>query len=112
VDVARDISHTERTEKELDILITRRHDERRTEEGERPAEEAWMESERRYAQRRREKNRLAWAAYHEDQAARHRATLEALIGHHEAQAAKYRENQPLSTRRSSRCSSGTTRKTR
>jgi hypothetical protein len=32
--------------------------------------------------------RAAWASYHEGQAERHRRTLQALITHHEKQAAK------------------------
>ena len=75
-------------EKELDGLIRRRHDHRVVEEGERRTEEAWAESERRHAARRREENRAAWCKYHQDQAARHRATLEALASYHECKAAK------------------------
>ena len=75
-------------EKELDGLIRRRHDHRVVEEGERRTEEAWAESERRHAARRREENRAAWCKYHQDQAARHRATLEALASYHECEAAK------------------------
>jgi hypothetical protein len=55
-------------------------------------EEMYEESCRRHAQRRREENRLAWCEYHEDQAARMSAVLEALIGYHNVQAQKYREN--------------------
>jgi hypothetical protein len=44
-----DIAKGEATEKELDALIRRRHNHRVVEERERPAEEAWMESERRYS---------------------------------------------------------------
>ena len=87
-----DIAHGEHVEKELDLLITRRDEKRRAEEGERRAEEMWAESERRYTQQRQEENRAAWCEYHEDQAARMSAVLEALIGHHNAQAQKYREN--------------------
>lgn len=76
---------------QLDGLITRRHDARVIEEGERPAEEAWMESERRHSARRRAENEAAWCQYHRDQAERHRRTLEALIAHHETEAAKLLE---------------------
>jgi hypothetical protein len=44
--------------------------------------------EPRYAARRREENRAAWCRFHQDQAARHRATLEALATYHESKAAK------------------------
>jgi hypothetical protein len=73
------------TEKELDILITRRHNARVRDVGERAAEEMWAESERRHAESRRE----VQAAL---QAARMSAVLEALIGHHQSEAEKYREN--------------------
>ncbi|MBA2715249.1 MAG: hypothetical protein H0U55_17080 [Rubrobacteraceae bacterium] len=76
----------EATEKELDALITRRHDRRVVEEGERPAEEMWAESERRHNVHRREEMRAAWCEYHREQAARHRAVLESLIVRHEAEA--------------------------
>jgi hypothetical protein len=83
-----DAEKTSMVEGELDNFISRRHEKRVEEEGERPAEEMWAESERRYAARRREKNRAAWCKYHQDQAARHRATLEALATYHECEAAK------------------------
>ena len=83
-----DVAKTSTVEAELDNFISRRHEKRIQEEGERPAEEVWTESERRYAARRREENRAAWRRYHEDQAARHRTTLEALASYHEGEAAK------------------------
>ena len=58
----RDIARGEATEKELDRLITRRHDTRVSSEGERLAEEMWQESERKYVERRREANRQAWTS--------------------------------------------------
>ncbi len=57
------VSRGEQVEAELDTMIRRRHDRRVVEEGERPAEEAWAESERRHAARRREENRIAWCDY-------------------------------------------------
>ncbi len=84
-----DIAHGERVEAELNVLITRRHEKRRETEGERQAEEAWLESERRHAERRREENRAAWACYHRQQAESHRATLTDLIIHHQAEAERY-----------------------
>jgi hypothetical protein len=72
--ISRDISRGEAVETDLDILITRRHDRRVLEEGERPPEEAWAESERRQEARRHEENRAAWCCeYHQEQAERHRA---------------------------------------
>ena len=81
----------EATEAELDRLITRRHDARVSNEGERTAEEMWQESERKYAERRREEMRTAWCEHHQGQAARLRAVLEALIARHEEQAERYRD---------------------
>jgi hypothetical protein len=83
----------EMAEKQLDILITRRHDRRVADEGERQALEMWQESERKYAERRGEENRQAWASFQEEQAERHRATLQALVEHHEIQAAKLCEGE-------------------
>ena len=65
MDVTRDIRQGEKVEKELDILITRRHEKRRQAEGERQEEELWRESERRHAEQRREENRLAWCEHFE-----------------------------------------------
>jgi hypothetical protein len=48
---------------ELDNFISRRHEKRVEQEGERLAEEMWAESERRYAARQREVNRAAWCDY-------------------------------------------------
>jgi hypothetical protein len=59
-----DISRFEQVETDLDRLIERRDAERRKTEGERLEEEPWAESERKYAARRREKNRIAWCAYY------------------------------------------------
>jgi hypothetical protein len=79
-------ARTEALEAELDRFIRTRHDQRVGDEGARPAEEAWMESERRYEEKRRRENRAAWYGWHLDQAERHRRTLEDLITHHETQA--------------------------
>jgi hypothetical protein len=81
-----DTARAEAVETELDRFIRTRHEHRVAGEGERPAEEAWMESERRYDERRRKENRTAWYCWHLDQAERHRRTLEGLIAHHETQA--------------------------
>jgi hypothetical protein len=55
-------------------------------------QEMYAESVRRHEENQRRLNAAAWYEYHQGQAARHRVTLEALIGHYEAQAEKYREN--------------------
>jgi hypothetical protein len=49
---------------------------------------------RAYTARRREEMRAAWTSYHEGQAERHRATLQALIEHHESEAARLMEVEP------------------
>jgi hypothetical protein len=69
---------------DLDRLIERRS---RQSGEDRPEEVMYAESVRRYNARRQEANRAEWAAFHEDQAARHRRTLQDLISHHEARAA-------------------------
>jgi Lon protease-like protein len=85
------VARTEMVEKELDGMIRRRDEKRRTEEGDRAAEEMYEESCRRYAEQERERNRLAWLDYHRAAAARVRRTLEALISGHEAEAQKLLE---------------------
>ena len=81
-----DTARAEAVEAELDRFIRTRHDRRVAEEGERPAMVAWMESERKYKEERRQEYRAAWYGWHLDQAERHRRTLEDLIAHHETQA--------------------------
>ena len=83
-----DVGRAESVERELDRLIEKRHDQRATEEGHRPSEELWHESVRRYNLERERNLRAEWCSYHQDQAARHRRTLEALISRHEEAAAK------------------------
>ena len=92
--IARDIGWGEAVEHELDAFIEKRHDRRVADEGERPAEEMWQESERRYQEKHRQMARYEWHAFHCGQAVRHRTTLEALIAHHEEQAAKLMDVQP------------------
>ena len=75
---------------ELDRLISKRaSQDRRPDPDEIDA--GYMESVRAYTARRREEMRAAWCEYHQGQAARHRAVLEALIARHEEQAKKYRD---------------------
>jgi hypothetical protein len=71
-----DIARSEAVEADLTRLIEKRHDRRVVEEGERPAEEAWQESERRHEARKREENRLAWCGYFEHIAGALRARAE------------------------------------
>jgi hypothetical protein len=50
-----------------------------------------VESVQRHNARRSEEMRAAWCEYHQLQAARHRAILEALIAEHEAKAMKLKK---------------------
>ena len=84
-----DVAHVEMVEAELNRLIER-HSSLEMDTYER--EELWQKSVRAYTARRREEMRAVWASYHAGQAARHRRTLEGLIAHHEAQAARLRED--------------------
>ena len=86
-----DIAHGELVEKELDTLIERRSRKGEVDPDER--EELWKASVEAYTARKREEMRAAWTSYHEGQAERHRRTLQDLIAHHEAQAAKLFEGE-------------------
>jgi hypothetical protein len=80
----------EAVEAELNRLIERRSCQKDPDQ----ESELWRESVRAYEQKRRQKARLEWHAFHCGQAARHRPTLQALVEHHEEQAAKLMEDQP------------------
>jgi len=67
---------------------------RRLEEGERAEEEAWRESTRRANAVREAELKAAWCEFHQEQAERHRATLEALAAHHEQRAHQLMSDQP------------------
>ena len=77
----------EAVESELDRLIERRSRQKD------PDEESalWRESVKRYEEERLKVARLEWHAFHCGQAERHRATLQALIEHHESEAARLME---------------------
>ena len=80
----------EAVESELDQLIERRSRQRDLDE----QSELWRASIRAYEEKRRQEAWLEWYAFHCGQAARHRATLRALVQHHEEQAAKLMDSQP------------------
>jgi hypothetical protein len=82
-----DIARGELVEKELDQMIERRSRQKD------PDEESWLwqESVKRYEEERLKVARLEWHAFHCGQAERHRATLQALIEHHESEAARLME---------------------
>jgi hypothetical protein len=73
----------EAVESELDRLIERRSRQRDADE----ESALWQESVKRYEERLKVA-RLEWHAFHCGQAERNRATLQALIEHHESEAAR------------------------
>ena len=79
-----DIARGELVEKELDQMIERRSRQK-------DPDEEWRESVKRYEEERLKVARLEWHAFHCGQAERHRATLQALIEHHESEAARLME---------------------
>ena len=83
-----DVARGESVEADLNRLIAKRST-RETDPDEQ--EEIWKASVCRYTARRREEMRAAWCEHHRGQAARLRATLEALIARHEEQAEMYRD---------------------
>jgi hypothetical protein len=78
--------HTEKVEKEISRMIEKRSRKGEADPDER--EELWKQGVRAYTARREEKLREAWCEHHQGQAARLRATLEALIARHKAEAAR------------------------
>ena len=81
-----DVARADVVDLELDRLISKRaSQDLRPDPDEQ--EETWKASVKAYTARKREELRAAWCAHHQDQAARLRATLEALIARHEEQAA-------------------------
>src|SRR5215203_6454581 len=80
----------EAAEADLTRLIERRSRQKDAEE----ESELWRESVRACEEKRRQMARLEWHALHCGQAERHRDNLQALIEHHEEQAAKLMDVQP------------------
>ena len=80
----------ETVDAELDRLISRRASQDRSLDPD-EREALWQESVRRYNVRRREELRAAWCEHHQEQAARLRVVLEALIARHQEQAERYRD---------------------
>jgi hypothetical protein len=74
-------------EKELDAMIERRSRQKDPQED----SDLWQESVKRYEEERLQIARLERHAFHCGQAERHRATLQALIEHHESEAARLME---------------------
>ena len=59
-DLPREMASGDRADAQIDAFITRRDDKRRESEGDRAAEAAWREAERRLETRRRVENRAGW----------------------------------------------------
>jgi hypothetical protein len=60
----------ERAEASLTAFIGKRDEQRRAEEGERPAEELWAASERIYAAKRWRQRAWDWVRFYQEQAVR------------------------------------------
>jgi hypothetical protein len=85
-----DVVRADTVDAELDRLISKRaSQDRRPDEDEH--EELWKASVVGPHARRREQMRTAWCEHHQEQAARLRTALEALIADHEEQAERYRD---------------------
>ncbi len=85
----REVASGERADAQIDTFISRRHERRVKDEGERAEEEMWMASSRRAKVRQDAEERAEKVVFHRGQAERLRRTLEELITHHETQAEKY-----------------------
>jgi hypothetical protein len=80
-----EVGRSEAVEAELNRLIEKRSTRQMDPD---EWEEIWQASVRAYNERRQQEIRAAWAAFHQDQAERHRRTLDNLIAHHEGEAAR------------------------
>ena len=85
-----DVIHRDTVDRDLDRLLSTRASEDTTPDLT-TLEPTYVESVRLFHARRRAENRAEWLAYHQDQARRHKAVLEALVARHEAEAEKLME---------------------
>jgi hypothetical protein len=79
-DIARGARSDRAAEAEIDRFIEHRAMKLKLENQERAEEEAWAEPTRKANAAREAELKAAWCEYHQSQAERHRATLEALLG--------------------------------
>ncbi len=86
-----DAAKTNIVEAELDSFVARRDQQRRRDEGERPAEEIWAESIRRHHARQQRELAWEWLRYHVARQRAHRKTFALLDAHHEAEIQRYSE---------------------
>jgi hypothetical protein len=78
-------------------MATRGHDRAQSSEGEIDPDEQnplWQANVKAHNERCEEEMKAAWCEYHQGQAARHRAVLEALIARHEREARKLMDVRP------------------
>ncbi len=85
-----DVARADTVDAELDRLISKRASQDRGPDPD-ELEPGYVESVRRHNARRSEEMRAAWCEYHQLQAERHRAILEALIAEHERKATELRK---------------------
>jgi hypothetical protein len=85
-----DIAQGEKVEGELDIFISRRDEQRRRVEGERPEHEIWQESEDRYLERERLKLNARLYTFEMNMCELH----ERLAAEHEERALRLLEDEP------------------
>jgi hypothetical protein len=76
---------------QIDALITKRHDQRVRDEGERRTEEAWAESCRAYEAKRRAELTFEWCEFYERQAQAAIRNGEKIAAENRAKAAKLLE---------------------
>ena len=87
------VARADTVDAELDRLFSKRASQDRRPDSD-EQDEGYKESVWAYNDKRRQMARLEWHAFHCGQAACHRATLQALVDHHEERAAKLMEDQP------------------
>jgi len=92
--LSHDLAPGETVEQDLDRFIERRALALTPESKADREEELWVESTRRHNRAREAELKAAWCEYHQEQAERHRATLEALAAHHEQRAEQLMSDEP------------------
>ena len=90
------VTRGEMVESDLDRLITKRHDQRVSEEQGR-VEDGWAECVRRHHAQRQEALAWQWLEYHQRRQRAHRQTFALLDAHHEAEIQRYERMLGLSS---------------
>jgi hypothetical protein len=86
-----DIARGEQVEHELEAFIRHRDRQRRQSEGQRPEEEMYAESVRRYNERERRQRAWEKLRHHESMIRSHTANFEAIVGRHHLEVARCEE---------------------